>query len=338
MTDNNELRQLFEQDQAIRRAWTGAGPASFQFFLRLLWNDWRRRRRLRRLIQSGALQAGEDYYRAAMLLQHSPRVGDYWQAHQLSERVELGYRPARWLAAASLDRWLLARGLPQKYGTQYVPAGRPRWMWWAWWSVRRVRLWDVDPTTTDDERHAFGVPSLAEALAQAETLLDPRSSNRLGPSLATIEMGDVVVDVQDVRAILAAAPTDFGVPPRATPVQPGDAPVHVWLPQGLAVCRVGTALGGVREDGEVVIVWRQQHLRSNEPFVSGWRWDQPPHVENVVLNAGPAVLIGDEPDGSATVITAARPGAYWSVWGRVSRDELLRVAGSLPKDAEMRIA
>jgi hypothetical protein len=146
---NNQLRQLFEEDQAIRRARTGNGPPSLGLVLRFLWSDARRRRGLRRLMRSGALKTGEDYYHAAMLLQHSPRVRDYWQAHQLAGRaVELGHRPARWLVAASLDRWLLAQRQPQKYGTQYVPAGRPRWMWrswWAWWGVRQVRLWDRPP-------------------------------------------------------------------------------------------------------------------------------------------------------------------------------------------------
>ena len=69
---------------------------------------------------------------------------------------ELGYRPARWLAAATYDRWQMYQGKPQKYGTNYVYDGR------------RDRLWDVDPQTTDEERAAWDVPPLAEQLRKAE--------------------------------------------------------------------------------------------------------------------------------------------------------------------------
>jgi hypothetical protein len=75
--------------------------------LRLLCEDRSRRRRVRELIAQDRLKTGEDYYHAAMLLQHSLRLADHWQAHRLAQRaVELGYRPARWLVAATLDRWL----------------------------------------------------------------------------------------------------------------------------------------------------------------------------------------------------------------------------------------
>jgi hypothetical protein len=339
VAENNQLRQLFEEDQALRRGWTGKEPPSLGLVVRLLWSDSRRRRRLRRLMQSGALQAGEDYYHAAMLLQHSPRARDYWQAHQLAERaVELGHRPARWLVAASLDRWLLAQGRPQKYGTQYIPADRPRWVWWVWWGVRRVRLWDVDPSTTDEERRTFGVPPLAEARAQAEMMFAQHSLSRLGPSLAQVALGHLMVEVQDVRSIMAIAPAGIGNQPHAEPVQPGDKPVHVTLPPGLTICRAGGALGAASEGGDVAVVWRRHRVGPNEPFVYGWRWDQPPLVENVALTSQPAIWVGGEPDGSAAVITLAGPDACWCIWGRLSREELLRLADSLPTDPVTRIA
>jgi hypothetical protein len=55
------------------------------------------------------------------------------------------------------------QGKPQKYGTNYVPDGV------------RQRLWDVDPTTTDEERATWDVPPLAEQLRKAEeaTRIDP---------------------------------------------------------------------------------------------------------------------------------------------------------------------
>lgn len=109
---NDELRQLYERDQEGRRSRLSAWRA-----VRLLWEDALRRRLVRQLVAQGLLQTGEDYYHAAMLLRHSLHLADYWHAHLLAQRaVDLGYRPARWLFAATLDRW---RG---RLGASLLPA------------------------------------------------------------------------------------------------------------------------------------------------------------------------------------------------------------------------
>ena len=46
---------------------------------------------------------------------------------------------ARWLAAATYDRWQMYQGQPQKYGTNFIYDGREH------------RLWEVLPDTTDEE-------------------------------------------------------------------------------------------------------------------------------------------------------------------------------------------
>ncbi len=90
-------------------------------------------------------------------MNHGDTPEDARNAHLLALRsAELGYRPARWLAAASFDRWQMYEGKPQKYGTNYVYDGRGD------------RLWDVDLQTTDEERAAWDVPPLAEQLRKAE--------------------------------------------------------------------------------------------------------------------------------------------------------------------------
>ncbi len=66
---------------------------------------------------------------------------------------------ARWLAAAAKDRGLMRLGLPQRYGTQYNIADDGAWI-----------LWDVDPSTTDEERAAWNVPTLAENRARGERM------------------------------------------------------------------------------------------------------------------------------------------------------------------------
>src|SRR5438270_13941734 len=124
---SDELRRMFEADQDLRRQ----PPNSPWALARMLRQDSRRRRRVKRLLTAGAVRSPEDEYHAAMMLQHSLRLEDYWQAHTLaSQAAEAGYGPARWLTAAAPDRWPLRQGRPQKYGTPVLPDDLPRSLRW----------------------------------------------------------------------------------------------------------------------------------------------------------------------------------------------------------------
>jgi hypothetical protein len=119
--------------------------------------DLQRRRRVMEVAEANELQSAEDYFHAAWIMNHGDTPEDAQNAHTLARRSsELGHRPARWLAAASYDRWQMYQGKPQKYGTNYTYDGK------------KDRLWDVDPSTTDEERAAWDVPPLAEQLHKAE--------------------------------------------------------------------------------------------------------------------------------------------------------------------------
>ena len=150
-SENEELRALYEQDQEDRR--------SGRPWPETLERDRARRRRVRELLAAGAGAEGEvpghpeDCYRAAMILQHGEALEDCWRAHELATRAaEMGVGRARWLAAATYDRWLMRQGRPQKYGTQSHRRGDD-----APWE-----LWPVDPETTDAERAAWEVRPLAD--------------------------------------------------------------------------------------------------------------------------------------------------------------------------------
>src|SRR5947199_1812208 len=98
-----------------------------------------------------------------MIRMHGDGVEDVWQEHERSMKaVELGCEEARWLAAASYDRWLMNQGKPQKYGTAFLPVYLPAGAQWV--------VWDVDPLTTDAERAQWNVPTLAEQQQRAEEM------------------------------------------------------------------------------------------------------------------------------------------------------------------------
>ena len=89
-----------------------------------------------------------------MILQHASRPEDYLLAHEFCVvALAKGERSARWLAAATEDRYLMNLKHPQRFGTQYSSTG-PK---------QPMRLYEVAPGVTDALRQELGVPSLAAA-------------------------------------------------------------------------------------------------------------------------------------------------------------------------------
>ena len=157
---NQELHALFMADQAERKDHPAFDTPEYW---QLREHDEQRRQRTNELIAQGLLTTHDDYFHAALIFQHGTTLDEIWHAHELARRAAAmeateatSTQMSNWLVAATLDRWLMYQGKAQKYGTQFVPDGK------------RYRLWDVDPTTTDDERAANHVPSLQEQLQRAE--------------------------------------------------------------------------------------------------------------------------------------------------------------------------
>lgn len=152
VADNEELKAMFEADQGERL--TEDGKINWAVVAK---NDTQRQARVLELESAGLIRTGNDHFHAAMIFQHGSTPEDYERAHEHAKKgVELGssHPVAKWLIAATWDRWQMSRKLPQWYGTQYVrtlPDGP-------------LRLYTIDETAvTDDDRRALGVPTLAEA-------------------------------------------------------------------------------------------------------------------------------------------------------------------------------
>ncbi|PTX91253.1 hypothetical protein [Opitutus sp. ER46] len=118
VADNPELARLFREDQDDRQAgqvidWSKVIP-----------RDAARVKRAKELYNRGLLRTGGDYFHAAMVLQRADAADDFLLAHELCIVALLkGEKRARWLAAASEDRFLLKIGRPQRFGTQYRGRG-----------------------------------------------------------------------------------------------------------------------------------------------------------------------------------------------------------------------
>jgi hypothetical protein len=124
----SEIHQLFIQDQWDRGAELGdEKPGAKRVPLtgeQMQANDAARRKRVREMLEQKLLTTGNDFHDAAFIFQHGSEPEDYLLAHVLAMvAVSKGDASARWIAAATLDRYLQSTGEAQIFGTQYLTAG-----------------------------------------------------------------------------------------------------------------------------------------------------------------------------------------------------------------------
>lgn len=150
-TSNAEMTAIFAADQAAR-----ANPAAIDWEIVSKADD-DRRKRVQELLDSGALDSGDDYYHAAFVFQHGDAPDDYLKAHALAIiAAARGKEGAAWIAAATLDRYLQKIGQAQIYGTQYLrKSSEP----WTQEPYNRTLL-------SDAMRKATGVPEQSEQQAR----------------------------------------------------------------------------------------------------------------------------------------------------------------------------
>ncbi|MEI7645146.1 MAG: hypothetical protein WCJ55_12795 [Chloroflexales bacterium] len=120
------------------------------------------RRRCQRVIamySAGIIRDGRDHFHAAWVMLCGESQGHYRMARVLARRAtDLGEERAWTLRAMSWDRWLVASGQPQRFGTQIIKQGG-RWS-----------LGAVDPKVTDLDRALYAVPPLYVQRQSAELL------------------------------------------------------------------------------------------------------------------------------------------------------------------------
>lgn len=144
--DNIELKEIYKQDQNERKS-------DNIDFGKLYVNDSLRRIKVDNLIKQGKVNTGKDYARAAMIYQHGKDSIDFGKAVKFIKiAIEKDTTINKWLFAAATDRYLLSKGKPQIYGTQYGRIGNGPW-----------KLDPIDTTKISDaERIKLGVRTLAK--------------------------------------------------------------------------------------------------------------------------------------------------------------------------------
>lgn len=153
-TINVELYEMFQEDQSDRQGevdWNRVAP-----------RDRAREKRTLEMIEADLLKDRDDFVHASFIFQHGADSTSFRLAHEMAMKalaIDSTYMRARWIAAASKDRYLQSIGQPQIYGTQLrTVEGR--------WSLEPIDTTAV----TDAERARWGVRSLARQRAWAAEL------------------------------------------------------------------------------------------------------------------------------------------------------------------------
>jgi len=153
---NQLLKQLAKEDHDSR---TGKKVAR---------TDEERVKIVLSVIGQGEVKDPEDMFNAALVLQHTPFTycenklvstspDNYLLGHHLFKKAfEAGYKDARYLVAASIDRYLSMTEGYQKYGTNRIINQK----------TGKEELVPIDRNTPDSERAKYGVPPLSQLLKE----------------------------------------------------------------------------------------------------------------------------------------------------------------------------
>lgn len=141
-----ELTAMLKEHQQMR-TW-GTIPAEL-----LHEADLRHRQSVYQLMAQSLIVEPGDLFKAAVLLQDAGSGGcseNSMLAYYCAlESARKGNEEARRLSAECLDMYMIASGLPQKYGTQMFLN-----------AIGKYQLYPLDSTTTDADRASWNVPSL----------------------------------------------------------------------------------------------------------------------------------------------------------------------------------
>jgi len=154
-TDNLKLEEIFQEDQQDREK----VYESSKEVQELKGRDARRRKRVTMMMELGEVKTKNDLYHAAVLFQHGLTSADFLTAHRLATLAAVhGHKTARWLLAASLDRYLMSIKQGQIYGTQFEfnPTNKQY----------QMKLPVEEFTLLSFEKEMLGVPSVNERLGQ----------------------------------------------------------------------------------------------------------------------------------------------------------------------------
>ena len=160
-----ELHALYKADQADRRNISGLDKIALQ---RLSEKDRFRVRRVAEIFAQGCLKSASDYHYAAVVFQHGEVPDHFYQAYVWAYKsFEMGNSAAGVVAAYGIDRYMMAQGYRQLYGTQVVTEGDPHSCYC---------IWPMDESFPEEKRRKLKAQSRSEMMDWVARL----NSNKIG--------------------------------------------------------------------------------------------------------------------------------------------------------------
>jgi hypothetical protein len=121
-----EILDLVLQDQWDRcNDMFGANPRVDSCTIKptIAEHDAMRHSKAKELLAQGKVETGREYFFIALLFQHSGDPNELMLAHVLAvTAASKGFSHAKWMAAATMDRYLQSINQPQIFGTQFKMA------------------------------------------------------------------------------------------------------------------------------------------------------------------------------------------------------------------------
>lgn len=155
---NQKLVQLFEelQKERLRADWEDRYSLPLKM---ISAKEKQARKEALKMLKKGEIKTPDDFYRAAMLFQHGGGFKSYAMAVTLA--AVSGYLGESWgrgLYAMAIDRFLLAIGQKQYFGTNFEKV-KGRW-----------HLASYNKKTSDYERQSYFIGSMKDILKEMRKL------------------------------------------------------------------------------------------------------------------------------------------------------------------------
>ncbi|MEP1555030.1 hypothetical protein [Paraglaciecola sp.] len=174
----SDLIKLYEEDQAVRTHLRTLPNSEVKKYITeiMLPGDKARLSQIERILETAENLSSQEYFAAAMIMQHGSELSHYKKAMELSQTsvsLDPSNTNASWLSCAAEDRYLLKLGKPQIWGTQLKrkmnAAGTHK--------IYYLENFDKD-ARPDEQRKVCGIPVLSEIESRLEKMANLKNRNK----------------------------------------------------------------------------------------------------------------------------------------------------------------
>jgi hypothetical protein len=174
----SDLLELYIEDQAVRTHLRTLPKTEVRKYITevMVPEDKIRLAQVEDILKSSENLSSEEYFAAAMIMQHGSEPRHYQKAMELSrksESLDHANTSANWLSCAAEDRYLLKVGKPQVWGTQL----KRKMNLAGTYEVYYLENFDKE-ARPDEQRKTCGIPTLSEIEARLERMAKLNNRNK----------------------------------------------------------------------------------------------------------------------------------------------------------------